>query len=134
MLHAAVIRMKRDTDAAADEIALLDHPRLRDRCQHLFHQLPHILGTRVTVDQQHELVAAQARDGVAVTDAGPEPRGHGFQQLVADVMPETVVDELETVEIDEGHGDPRPELLAVSRACCKRSWSSERLARPVSVS
>ena len=62
----------------------------------------------MTIDEQHELVAAQARDGVAVADTGSEPRGDGLQQLVADMMPETVVDELETVEIDEGHGDPRP--------------------------
>ena len=92
-------------------------------------------GTALAVDEQHELVAAQARDRVAFAHAALEPIRHRAQQLVADVMAEAVVDELETIEIDEHDREPRAVSCAAVRiACCKRSCSSERFARPVSVS
>ena len=53
--------MERYTDAASYlKFALLNHPRLRDRGQHSFHQLPDVLGARVAVDQQYEFIATEA--------------------------------------------------------------------------
>ena len=60
---------------------------------------------RISVGQQDgELVAAEAGDGVAVAKGRLHALRDRLQQLVADVVPERVVDELEAVEIEEEHG------------------------------
>ena len=58
-------------------------------------------------EQDQELVAALARDDVLVAHDVPEAGSHLDQQVVADGVAETVVDELESVQIDEAHGDAR---------------------------
>ena len=56
--------------------------------------------------QQHELIPALARQRVDVAQRfGQTPR-HLDQQLVADVVPERVIDPLEVVQVDEDHGEP----------------------------
>jgi hypothetical protein len=56
-------------------------------------------------DEQHrELVAAQSRAHVMVTDRAAQPLGDRHQQLIADRVPERVVDQLESVQIHEQHG------------------------------
>jgi hypothetical protein len=57
------------------------------------------------VEEDDELVAALARDGVLQADALGEAPRHLPQQLVADVVAERVVDVLEVVEVDEEHRD-----------------------------
>jgi hypothetical protein len=47
------------------------------------------------LEQDGELVAAQAGDGVLAAHAGLEPAGHGHQQVVAGRVAEAVVDRLE---------------------------------------
>ena len=59
-----------------------------------------------------KLVAADARHRVGFANASAQPVGNGLQQLVADLMPERVIDTLETVQIDAEHG----EALAPSHA------------------
>ena len=54
--------------------------------------------------QDHELVAAEARDDVGVAHGAAQPVGDRAQQLVAAGMAERVVDLLELVEVDEVHG------------------------------
>ena len=49
----------------------------------------------------HELVAAEPRDDVALAHAAFEAARHLDQQAIADVMPEGVVDHLEAVHVDE---------------------------------
>ena len=51
--------------------------------------------------QDDELVARQARQGVARTQQRGQALGDGDQQLVADAVAVEVVDQLEPVEIDE---------------------------------
>ena len=53
--------------------------------------------------EDHELVTAETRDGVAVAHQLGEALGDGQQQAVADVVSEVVVDGLELVEVDEQH-------------------------------
>ena len=53
------------------------------------------------LEQDHELVAAEARRGVRGADAGGEARGGLAEQLVARGVAERVVDVLEHVEVDE---------------------------------
>ena len=50
-----------------------------------------------------ELVSAEARDGVDLAHAGPQPVGHGTQEHVADRVAEGVVDLLEAVEVEAQH-------------------------------
>ena len=62
-------------------------------------------GVGDAVEQHGELVAAEARDGVAGAQRATQPARDGDQQLVADVVAERVVDELEAVEVEEQDGD-----------------------------
>ena len=55
------------------------------------------------VEQERELVAAEAGDGVVGPQRRLQPARDGDQQLVADVVAERVVDELEAVEVEEQH-------------------------------
>ena len=55
------------------------------------------------LEQHHELVAAQAGDDVALAQATGEARRDFLQQLVARLVAERVVDQLEAVEVDEQH-------------------------------
>ena len=63
------------------------------------------------VEQQRELVAAEARRGVALAEAGAQAVGHGAQQLVAGVVAVAVVDRLELVDVEQQHADARPAAL-----------------------
>ena len=68
------------------------------------------------VQQDRELVAAEAGQRVALTQARLEPARRRDQQLVADQVAEAVVDDLEAIEIEiedrERVADaPQPELL-----------------------
>ena len=54
-------------------------------------------------DHHLELVAAHARHGVVVAQRGAQPARDLLQQLVADVVAQRIVDELEAVEVDEQH-------------------------------
>ena len=56
---------------------------------------------RHVLEQGHELVPAEAGEGVGAPQAGAEPLGHLDEELVADLVAQTVVDHLEAVEIDE---------------------------------
>jgi hypothetical protein len=60
-----------------------------------------------SLQDQHELVAADAADGVALAQHRAQPLAHALQQLVAGRVAERVVDELEVVEVHEHHGDVR---------------------------
>ncbi len=62
----------------------------------------------VEVGAQHgELVAAEARDQVVLPDPSLQSPRDRLQQLVAERVPEGVVDELEAVEVEEEHrGQP----------------------------
>ena len=55
--------------------------------------------------QNHELVAAQTRDGVGLAHRGSDASRRLDQELVADRVAERVVHRLEAVEVDEEHGE-----------------------------
>ena len=59
------------------------------------------------LEQDDELVAAEARRGVDAADAAGEPVRGLAKQIVAGRVTERVVDVLEHVEIDEQHGGLR---------------------------
>ena len=66
--------------------------------------------------QHRELVAAHARERVALRDQRPEPHRDLAEQLVAALMAERVVDELEAVDVEHEHGD----RAAVAGSECER--------------
>src|SRR6266852_806290 len=115
---AAVGRISADPDAQRDvellpvDLAELGHGR---------EQLPGDLGQRGRVaqllDQQHELVSAEARDDVALAHAVCQALGGFLQHPVAELVAERVVDVLETVEVHEEERDgPRVTFRPGERA------------------
>ena len=64
--------------------------------------------TRPAGEQHRELVAAETRDGVVDTHGGAQARTDLDEHLVPGGMSERVVDLLESVEVEEQHGQRRP--------------------------
>jgi hypothetical protein len=58
--------------------------------------------------QDGELVAAQAGDGVVLAEQARQALAHLAQDLVAVVVTERVVDLLEAIEVEQHHGHARP--------------------------
>ena len=87
------------------------------------------------VQEDRELVAAEPRERVALAQARFEAARRRHQQLVADQVAETVVDDLEAVQIEIEHGERcRPgRLMALVRAGGRvPSTNTARLQSPVS--
>ena len=83
-------------------------------------------------DDDHELVAAVAADGVVRADHVLEPFGDDLQELVAGLLAELLVDVLEPVDVDEQRADhDRRSCVPRGRACARRGRASRpRLGRP----
>ena len=93
--------MERRADAGGDPHAVLvDGIWIADDANQFVADERRVLGAR-QVDQQHELVAAIARQEVRATDGVAQTRGDELQQHVADEMAVLVVDVLESIEVDE---------------------------------
>ena len=59
------------------------------------------------VDQDAELITAEAGDKIAGAQVSTQPRGDAAQQRVAGVVTHAVVDQLEVVEVEEEDPDWR---------------------------
>ena len=125
----AVAGIEADADAGGDdELASFYLERLRQGVENFLRHLRHVARIRQVLEQHRELVAAETRHGVALAHAGRQPPGGHPQRAVADVMPQRVVDDLETVEIEEQHrqrpvGPARPRervLQALQEQCAVR--------------
>ena len=91
---------RRDADAAPDPDRTRRHQvGALDRAAHPVGDRDRGLGVREVLADDGELVAAEARHGVARPHGHHEPVAHLAQQLVADRVPELVVDRLEVVEV-----------------------------------
>src|SRR5258706_2582269 len=104
----AIVRVERHANAAAD--AVLAPAGVAGFSHRLRHQLENAarrIGTDLAVGQQHKFISALARHRVEAAYAQAQARGHDLQQLVPDLVPDGVVDQLEAVEIDENHSYPR---------------------------
>ena len=113
VLRRAVGGHERDADAGRHvELAVVDVERRGER---LLQALGDDRGAADVLDlleQQRELVAAVAGDGVAGAQRTFDALGDGHQQAVADEVAERVVDELEAVEVAEQHGAAELVLVA----------------------
>ena len=109
------------TLASIETSARAQRERVLERVEHALGQRQRLAVALDVLGEDHELVAAEARDRVAVAHQLGQPLGDGDQQPVADVVSEVVVDRLELVEVDEQH---RHDAVAAVQA-------RERLARAV---
>ena len=85
--------------------------RLRDRVEQLLRDAAQHRRIVEILDDDHELVAAQAREQIGLAQRGRERARDALQELVADPVAERVVDVLEPVEVDEQHADAAPAAL-----------------------
>lgn len=76
-------------------------------CAHRLHEplrdALHVLRVRHAGDEHQEVVASQARHGVAVAGHAPQALGHRGQHQVADLRSVRIVDAAEVVQVDLQH-------------------------------
>ena len=109
-----MVGVERDADARLHlEREAVDRERLLERGAQLPGDGHRGLRVHHLREEDAELVAAQPRDRVALTEALREPEADLLQQLVAARMAERVVDLLEAVEVHDHHG--RGHVVAARR-------------------
>src|SRR3569833_3122091 len=100
------IGIQADAEARRDvEVSTVDEKCGLQRIQYLLREHAHVGGLRDVVQQDHEFIAAETRDGVALAQTAVEAPRELLQQAVASVVPEGIVDVLEAVEVEEHHRD-----------------------------
>ena len=75
-----------------------------------------VVGVDDRVEDDPELVAAEARDGVARSERADQPLADGDQQPVADGVADALVDDLEPVEVEQDDRDRRRRLVGSDEA------------------
>ena len=114
-------RAERDADArvhehlAAARLARVQREGRVERVDDALRRARGVAGVAHVLDQDRELVAAEARGRVAVAQAVAQAVGHRHQQLVAHRVPERVVHRLEVVEVEEHHGHARVQPLGAAQ-------------------
>ena len=97
-----VIGIQRDADRRLErQREPLERDGLLDRHPHALDRVKHVRAASDLRQQDPELVAAEARDGVGGAQRGLEAPAQLDEQLVARGMAQRVVDLLEAVEIDD---------------------------------
>ncbi len=99
-------RIDREAGAGAEPYGFAaDDERLPRHLLYLFQYAGDVAERAHVGDQQHELVAAIAREHVLSAHAALEAMAERAQQLVRRLVAARIVDELEVVEIEEQHAD-----------------------------
>ena len=112
----AVLRVHRDADAGLHlEHHLLEGERLDQRVADPAGQLDRLAVRRDPRQVHRELVAAQARHHVVRAQHAPDALREQREQLVADVVPERVVDLLEPVQVQQAQHERRRRTSVVGR-------------------
>ena len=102
----AVVGKHRDPDARAEPALLpVHHERLGQRFQEAKAELVDVDLVGDVLGEHDEFVAAEPGDRVGVPNRLAEPPRHHFQDFIAGVVSEGVVDVLEPVEVDEQQGE-----------------------------
>ena len=92
--------------ARIDQVVVVELEWAAERVEDALGGLDRDLRIVDVLEQDRELVAAEARGGVGGADARRHALGHLEQDPVAGRVAEAVVDGLEVVEVDEQHGHP----------------------------
>ena len=98
----------------SDELLVRHAQRHRERLEHALGRVGGLLNVVDVLEQEGELVAAEARGGVARAHARCKPLRDLGEHLVAGRVPEAVVDRLEVVEVEE-HDRDAAVLAAIAR-------------------
>lgn len=102
-----VIGEQAHPDAGPDgELLVVKLDRLRDRFQQSIQCQPVFVGLLQAQQQNHELIAAEASDGIAAPDGIADTPRYLDQHPVASLVPHAVVDGFEAVQIEIAHGHP----------------------------
>ena len=104
-----------------------EHDRLVDRLRDALGDPDRLVRAVELLAHDEELVAAQPRDGVGRAHRVVQPRRERDQQVVARLVAQRVVDELELVEVGEQHGD----RAAVAPAAGERALEAVERERAV---
>ena len=96
----------RDADRRVDEQGpVVDRDRHRDRVEQPLGDLDRTALAGQALAQHGELVSAHARERVARRDQRLQAPGELGEQLVAALVAERVVDDLEAIDVEHEHGD-----------------------------
>ena len=117
---------ERDADARRrKQLAAAEPQRLADRHQDVRGQRFALLHMRKRIDQDRELVAAEARDYPAIPEHVADATTDLDQHLVASGVTDAVVDQLESVEIEEQDRERR--AFAFARGADRAIQAFEQL-------
>jgi hypothetical protein len=101
----AQIVAERNPDAGAAEYLVPVHmKRFFEQMHDAFCNIHSGMRLAQIFKQHGELIAAKTRQGVARSHALLQTTGDGDQQLIADEMPQAVIDQFEPVEIEDENG------------------------------
>ena len=110
----AAVPGHRDAEARAhDQLLLVQPQRLGEGLDDAFGGVRGLLEALHVLQEDRELIPAEAGRRVACANARFESLGHVEQHLVAGGVAEAVVDRLEVVEVEEDHGQA---LVVAARA------------------
>ena len=98
----------------ADHLVLAQPVGPGERGQQAVGREAGLVGAGGPVEQNDELVAAEARSNVVMPQFGQESLGDAHQQRVADRVAEAVVDRLEAVEVEEQHREVIVRIVAMA--------------------
>jgi len=101
----AQIVAERNPDAgAAEHLVLVHMKRFFEQMQDAFCNIHSGMRLAQIFEQHGELIATEVRQGIARSQALLKTTGDGDQQLIADEMPQAVIDQFEPVEIEDQNG------------------------------
>jgi hypothetical protein len=83
-----------------------DLNRLCHGGQHNVGQRHHVMLSGSTLNDNDEFVAAHSRHQLSCATAARQPSRNSFQQLIADVVAQTVIDHFESVKVQKTQPDP----------------------------
>ena len=113
-LHAlAKVRVYRRAEGSRDtveEVSIVRDPNLCDSVTELVRQ-PHRRSERRLGQDEHELLSAKAARNIPTSDLAQQEFSHCAQHLIARLMPKTVVEALEVVNVQ--HQDSHRALLSL---------------------
>lgn len=78
-----------------------DLERGADRLHDSFGHHEYIGDAGNTFQDGGELIAAHARDGIHFTNALQQSGRHEFQQLIADIVPQRIIDGFESIQVEQ---------------------------------
>ena len=107
--------------------------RLADRIEQSLPRRSCARAAEHSIARIDELVAAEPRNGVARAQRRLQPSRHRDEQIVADGVAETVVHQLEPVEVEQQPTGPS-RTVKRRNACSTRSANSARFDSPVRLS